>query len=230
MAATAGKSKRYSLSRLAPDWRERIFQSIRSESLKLGVAVLSSTGCRPSELENGIYVNFREGHLRIAIHGSKVNAGRGQPLRMLTVDVGSAWGKCLVEKISQQTEDTILVKYSAAGISQRLREKSREIWPRRKTLVSAYCYRHYIGKSMKESGEPADKIARALGHASDFSQHVYGRAGVGKKSTGKHGIIDAQATIPVRHSAKTDRLSRFLNQTGMSPTIPCKYVQLRSRP
>ena len=178
MAKNLGKSKRYTLSKLDPEWREKIFSSIKSERLRLGVAVLTASGCRPDELERGVIVRFHEGHLDIGIHGSKVNEamGRGQALRLLRVDTSTPWGSYLQEA-ALHAENSMLIRYDAGGISQRLREKSRELWPRRKALVSAYCYRHFIAKSMKESGESPDKIASTLGHATDFSQTAYGRAG-----------------------------------------------------
>lgn len=211
MAEKPRKSKRHTLSRLDVSWREKIFASLHSERLKLAVAVLSASGCRPSELERGVLIKVRDEHLQIGIHGSKVDAstGRGQPLRLLVVDSDTPWGAYLKDRVERETNPTIRVAYDAGGVSQRLREKSREIWPRRSTLISAYCYRHFIGKSMKESGESSQKIAQVLGHASDFSQTVYGRAGAGKKCAGQHGIVKAIASNPIRHSPKTDRLERF---------------------
>ncbi len=200
-------SKRLSLKRLAPHWREEIFHSIKSVRLKDAVAILSVTGCRPAELEAGVVVCVRNNHLMLRIQGVKVNPsiGRGQPLRAICADTKTPWGEYLFSRASE-TSGEMTVRYDAGGVSQRLREKSRELWPRRKTLVSAYSYRHFIGKSMKESGEGAEKIAMTLGHASDFSQTVYGRAGGAKKAAGQHGIILALTKNPVRHSAKLDKL------------------------
>ena len=206
-------SKRYTLSKLEAGWREKIFSSIHSERLKLAVAVLSTTGCRPSELERGVMVRLFNGKLTIGIQGAKVDVetGRGQPLRVLVVDSMSPWGEYLLEHATKQGDQTILIQYDAGEISQRLREKSRELWPRRKVLISAYTYRHFLGKSMKESGEPPEKIASTLGHATDYAQTMYGRAGGARKSAGQHGVKVAQATNPIRHSSKTDRLERFGN-------------------
>jgi len=210
-------SKKYSLAKLAPEWREKIFSSIRSDYMKRAVAVLAASGCRPSELERGVVIRLVEGSLSIAIKGSKVDmkSGRGQPLRLLQIDPSSPWGQYLFEQVFNKIDQHMLVKYDAGGISQRLREKSRQLWPRRKALISAYDFRHFIGKSMKESGEKKEKIACALGHATDFSQTAYGRVGGGKKSAGRHGVLVAQATNPIRHVTKTDRLERF-----SSPVIP----------
>ena len=157
-------------------------------------------------------VRINNGRLSLGIQGSKVDAesGRGQSLRLLIVGCDTPWGDFLQQQVIKIDNQTLMVKYDAGGISQRLREKSREIWPRRKTLVSAYSYRHYIGKSMKETGEEVEKIAYTLGHASDFSQTAYGRAGAGRKAAGQHGIIAAKGSTPVRHSQKSDRLARFM--------------------
>ncbi len=205
-------SKRYGLSKLDPQWREKIFASLHSQRLKLAVAVLSCSGCRPAELERGVIVRFHNNQLQLGIYGSKVDAqtGRGQPVRLLVVDQSRTWAQFLISELCRHESRHMTVKYDAGGISQRLREKSREIWPRRKTLISGYTYRHFMGKSMKESGETAEKIAVTLGHASDFSQGCYGLSGSGKRSAGQHGILAAGATNPVRHSPKTDRLERFI--------------------
>ncbi len=213
MAHKLKLSKRYGLVKLDIDWREKIFNSVRSERLKLAVSVLAATGCRPIELERGIIIRANEDKLSIGIPGAKVDekTGRGQPMRLLIVDCKSLWGNFLLQYARAQVNYTAVIKYDAGGVSQRLREKSRAIWPRRSTLISAYTYRHYLGKSMKESGESTDKIASTLGHAADFSQTAYGRAGGKKKSAGSHGIFFALATNQIRHSKKSDKLLRFTN-------------------
>lgn len=214
MSEKPKRSKRYTLSKLPSEWRETIFLSISSERLKQAVAVLSATGCRPSELERGVLVAVKDQKMQIGIKGSKVDEDmkRGQPLRLLTVDSTTRWGSYLSECVSNNNGKPLLIQYDAGGISQRLREKSRELWPRRKSLVSAYSYRHFIGKSLKESGEDKYKIAAVLGHATDYSQAVYGRAGGGKKGAGQHGIVKAIASNPIRHSVKTDKLSMLASR------------------
>lgn len=212
-------SKKYGLSKLAPNWRERIFESIHSERLKAAVAVLSAAGCRPAELEMGVIVRLVDGALQLGIRGAKLDpaTGRGQPIRLLVVGQETPWGLYLTQKLLGCPDQKMTVTYDAGGVSQRLREKSRELWPRRSSLVSAYSYRHFLGKSMRESGESPEKIAFTLGHASDLSQLKYGRAGGGKKLAGQHGIVAAIATNPVRHSPKMDRLSRM---THAHPVVP----------
>lgn len=224
-------SKKYTLSKLDPLWREKIFASLHSERLKLAIAILSATGCRPAELEHGVLVRVHDNSLSIGIQGSKVNerTGRGQPLRLLTVDSTTLWGEYLLNFAANKVKQAVLVRYDAGGISQRLREKSREIWPRRTTLISAYSYRHFLGKAMKEAAMPPEIIAATLGHASDYSQSVYGRAGSGKKTGCRHGILSAKASNPIRHSPKSDRLAQFISpaQVHIDDGIACSTERAR---
>jgi integrase len=219
-------SKKYGLSKLAPDWRECIFASIHSAKLKAAVAVLSATGCRPAELEKGVIVRLKDGALQLGIRGAKIDheKGRGQPVRLLVVDRTTPWGQYLEQAVLDFPEQTMTVTYDAGGISQRLREKSRELWPRRTSLVSAYSYRHFVGKSMRETGESAEKIAFTLGHASDLSQLSYGRAGGSKKLSGQHGVLAATASNPVRHSPKLDRLAKLSQPSSRTAIDRLKTV------
>lgn len=227
MAKKLKLSKRYSLCKLAQGWRETIFATIKSERLKIAVAILSATGCRPSELERGVAIRLRDDSLSIGIQGSKVDqsAGRGQPLRLIEIDSTSPWGKFLMAMVSAVETHSLMVSYDAGGISQRLREKSRELWPRRKNLVSAYSYRHYLAKSMKESGEGKDKIASTLGHATDYAQAGYGRAGGGKKCAGKHGVLAATASNAIRHSPKSEKLAKLVCQKTLK-VKPVSHTKL----
>ncbi len=213
-------SKKYGLCKLAQDWRERVFASIHSARLKAAVAVLSATGCRPAELEMGVIVRLKDEALQVGIRGAKIDPemGRGQPVRLLVVDRNTPWGQYLEQAVLDCPEQTMTVTYDAGGISQRLREKSRELWPRRTSLISGYSYRHFLGKSLRESGESAEKIASALGHASDLSQLSYGHAGGSKKLSGQHGILAATASNPVRHSPKMDRLATITTRRTFTPT------------
>lgn len=216
--ATKKMSKRYGLGKLDQMWREKIFSSIKSEHFKRAVAVLSSTGCRPAELQVGVVVHIVEDdRLQIGIRGAKVNlqTKRGQPLRLLQIDIHTPWGAYLRDQVLRSESNMIIVSYNAASVSQRLREKSRVLWPRQKTLVSGYSYRHFLGKSLKESGEDPIKIASTLGHATDYSQSSYGRAGGGKRSAGQHGVVAAVATNPIRHSSKCDKLSKLISSAAL---------------
>ena len=214
-------SKRYGLTKLADCWREKIFETIVSEKLKIAVAILSSTGCRPSELERGIVVQLKAGQLYIGIHGSKVDeaTGRGQPRRLVEIDTTTPWGQYLIAQVSQCEHNGLIAKYDAGSISQRLREKSKQLWPKIRPLISAYTYRHFIAKSMKESSVSTDVIAMTLGHASDYSATAYGRVGKARKCAGLHGVLNANASNPVRHSPKTDKLTQLVRRKSLKQSV-----------
>jgi len=217
MATRLKNSKRYGLNKLDPQWREIIFAGIKSARFKLAVAVLSASGCRPIELESGVVVHLVDDQIQIGILGAKVdvNTRRGQPLRLIRIDSSTPWGEYLMEHLLRADGNMIMVRYDAGSLSQRLREKSKVLWPRQKTLISGYSYRHFLGKAMKESGESPIKIASTLGHATDYSQSSYGRAGGGKRSAGQHGVLSAVATNPIRHSSKCDKLSKLISSAAL---------------
>lgn len=110
-------SKRYGLSKLDPQWREKIFASLHSQRLKLAVAVLSCSGCRPAELERGVIVRFHNNQLQLGIYGSKVDAqtGRGQPVRLLVVDQSRTWAQFLISELCRHESRHMTIKYDAGG-------------------------------------------------------------------------------------------------------------------
>jgi hypothetical protein len=68
---------------------------------------------------------------------------------------------------------------------------------------------------MKESGASPEMIAKMLGHASDYSATVYGRAGGGKKCADQHGIISAEASNPIRHSPKSEKIAQLISKRSL---------------
>jgi integrase len=211
------QSKKYGLTRLAVGWRAQLLASVASVKLKTAVAILSATGCRPSELERGVVVQLKSEKLYIGIHGSKVDEekGRGQLHRLIQIDTQNPWGQFLLNQATNSEQNGFVASYDAGSISQRLREKSKLLWPKRRPLISAYTYRHFLTKSMKESGESAEMIAKMLGHASDYSATVYGRAGGGKKCANQHGIISAEASNPIRHSPKSEKIAQLISKRSL---------------
>jgi hypothetical protein len=219
MAVNPKCSKKFGLSRLKTGWREAIFASIKSPNLKRAVAVTSACGCRPCELETGVEISLQDGLLYLEIQGAKVDvvAQRGQPLRIIEVDTASPWGEYLLQQVSQTEEQSLVVRYDAGGISQRLREKSKELWPRRKSLVSAYSYRHFLSQLMKQAKEGREKIAATLGHACDYSQTAYGSRKK-KGQTDQHFVLNAITSNPVRKSAKHDKLVKLKLKHAVKPS------------
>lgn len=219
-----GLAKRKLTKRLPTDWREQIWQAFSETiaSQRKAVATLQLTGCRPWELEAGVRVELNSENpewgevLLFTIQGAKVGKipdcngdlhDRGQPERNVVVPIASPPAKYLATLIT--TFGPQLISYHAQGISNRLSEKSQQLYPRRQEHISAYCYRHAFGSAIKDTIQDASIRAAALGHLTDYAQGRYGRPSRSGKGATTPPILDAIGSRQVKHNKKTDRLLRF---------------------
>ncbi|SPB14177.1 hypothetical protein NOV72_01426 [Caballeronia novacaledonica] len=87
----------------------------------------------------------------------------------------------------------------------------KSTFPKLRTRVSPYCFRHQVASDMKADPEISlEHAAKVMGHLSDYSIGKYGHAAHGRK--GKAGKITApfvQTSREIKHSPKVDRLARF---------------------
>lgn len=219
-----GHAKRKFTSRLPADWRELVWNAISPTSMALrdAVAVLWLTGCRPKELGEGITVEINRetpdwGEVLVfTIGGAKVGKirdkngvlhDRGQPERCIAVAIDSEPARYLAERIRRKGSRKI--RYHRKGISNRLSEVSRRVFPRKREHLSAYCFRHAFSSALKDSVSERSTTAAALGHLSDYSQFRYGRKSRSGGGMKKPPILDAFGSRHVKHSKKTDRLLGF---------------------
>jgi integrase len=222
-----GNDKRRFTAALPRGWRDTIFNAIPpgNERLRDAIAVLHLSGCRPAELAKGVEVelvageNVQENMLVLRIEGSKVGAikdqtgkvnQRGQPYRELLVRIDGPSAIHLAERVKHL--GIMEVRHHRKAISSRIGELSKIIFPRKLERVSAYCFRHQFSADLKSADVERDTIATALGHLSDYSAGAYGRRTRGGKNGNtifESPIVNAVATKPIKHSAKTDRLLRF---------------------
>jgi integrase len=165
-------SKRKDLRGLPADWRERMVA--RLPNYRLAVLVQAVTGCRPDELVNGVQLEIQSGYLVATIKGSKVTAKTGQPWRRLLwqVDSESPLVRHLVAAV--QAGASMAKIENAKAYSGAVRAAGAREWPRRKTTVTPYCFRHAAASDMKASGIDKALISQALGHCSDITKQYYG--------------------------------------------------------
>ena len=221
-----GNDKRSFTAKLPMDWRQQIWAALAATNIKLqsAIAVLQLTGCRCKELETGVRIEYRHDDpqygetLSLTIAGAKVTDitdrkgnkhQRGQPERTIVVTLDSEAASYLADIIMENGGKPVTISYHRKGISTRLGEISREVFPKRKEHVSSYCYRHAFSADQKTGQVGRDTIAAALGQLSDFSQGAYGRARRGGSGSVQSTIISATASRPVKHNKKTERLLRF---------------------
>jgi integrase len=87
----------------------------------------------------------------------------------------------------------------------------KSTFPRLRTRVSPYCFRHQVASDLKaDPSVSLEDAAKVMGHLSDYSIGSYGHPAHGRKGQG--GRVRApfvQAARSIKHSPKVDRLSRF---------------------
>lgn len=188
-------SKRKDLLGLLADWRERMVA--RLPNYRLAVLVQAVTGCRPDELVNGVQLEIQSGYPVAIIKGSKITAKTGQPWRRLLwqVDSESPLVRHLVAEV--QAGASMAKIENAKAYSGAVREAGTREWPRRKTTVTPYCFRHAAASDMKASGMDKMLIAQALGHCSDVTKQYYGSWHQARGSSVAPRLVEAARRIQV---------------------------------
>ncbi|WP_321891472.1 site-specific integrase [Burkholderia cenocepacia] len=223
-----GKAKKSALKLLPADWRESMWEMASSPEwrqsrpqLLPALAVLWLTGCRPAELEQGIELVARGNELVIQIIGAKcVDAGgreRGQPTRYIgfRIDADSNPAlRFLYAFVAKDAADGVRkrkIMHSKDYLYNSIVDLAKNTFPRLRTRISPYCFRHQTASDLKADPDvPLEHAAKLMGHLSDYSIGRYGHAVHGRK--GRAGRVAApfvQAARPIKHSPKVDRLARF---------------------
>lgn len=222
------------MKHLEDDWPEKIWEKAQARNNGAGanwllaLAALAITGVRPASLEKGIAFSIKQGadfekYLVADFHGAKIlknvdgSAKRGQDKVSLRFRITAPMDKThcpdalfkIAESVVAAPGRKLTVQYDAEAISTRLREISREIWPRKSYHVSAVCYRELFARKNKEAGvSPAD-LAMAMGHLSAESQGKY--ASKSKQANGSVAPKKTFGSVVASTKVKTERspMSRF---------------------
>ncbi|HEM7852806.1 TPA: site-specific integrase [Burkholderia multivorans] len=224
-----GKAKKAALKSLPANWREMMWaKAAKPEWLRArpqllpALAVLWLTGCRPSEIEKGVSVVWRDQLLVVEIAGTKcIDAGqreRGQPRRRYAFRTGIAEeSSCPALEVlrvlaMESATDGIgrcFVSHDGDYLYNSIVALGRVAFPKMRTRVSPYCFRHQHASDLKSDPNVSlEEAAKAMGHLSDYSIGKYGHAAHGKKG-GRVKALVVETTRPVKHSPKVDRLARF---------------------
>ncbi|WP_176059978.1 site-specific integrase [Paraburkholderia sp. BCC1876] len=225
-----GKTKKSALKSLPPTWRDDMWERASQldwrqsrPQLLPAMALLWLTGCRPSEIQNGVSVAWRDNLLVLEIAGAKcVDAGqreRGQPRRRYAFRTGandeatiSALGilrLCAMNAATTTGVARCVIAHDADYLYNSVVELGRRVFPKMRTRVSPYCFRHQLASDLKSDPDLSlEEAAKIMGHLSDYSIGKYGRAVHGGKG-GRINALAVEASRPVKHSPKVDRLARF---------------------
>jgi integrase len=226
---TMGKAKKSALKSLPSDWRENMWKRASEPDwresrpqLLPALAVLWLTGCRPAEIQQGVRMLLRGDLLAIEVAGSKcTDAGgreRGQPKRHYGFNITDETNAALTllrELAAQNTVNGIgeyKVTHDPDYLYNSVVALGKSTFPKLRTRVSPYCFRHQIASDLKaDPNVQLEDAAKFMGHLSDYSIGKYGHAIHGGKGRGrpKPLAVQIQTSRPIKHSPKVDRLSRF---------------------
>ncbi|NMV37021.1 site-specific integrase [Ralstonia insidiosa] len=222
-----GKAKKSALKLLPPTWREDMFSRASQPDwrqsrpqLPSALALLWVIGCRPAEIERGVRISYCNGALLIAVSGAKCNEEKGKErgirTRAYKFEIGPASDThpallTLCEYAEQNARDgEALVTHKADYLYNSVTALGKAVFPKLRTRVSPYCFRHQIASDLKADPDvPLEDAAMFMGHLSDYSIGRYGRAAHGKRGTGRVKPLAVRASQPVKHSPKVDKLARF---------------------
>jgi len=183
---------------LAPEWADKLWDAAQARNRGAGaewllpLSALAVTGIRPASLEKGATFDLvydRDGaeYIRARSFGAKILKDiNGAPIRGQD-KVQVCWRlsppadtphrpeelSAILQALRNSEQRRITVAYDAEGISTRIRELSKEIWPRKQYHVSAICYRELLSSCCKDAGISAGDIAKVMGHLSTESQGRY---------------------------------------------------------
>ena len=164
--------------------------------------VFALFGIRPAELVRGAVLDNTAQGLRLGVAGAKVDAVRGQPLRVLEVEPTRRGQSAIAVAFLRAHVDEhggALVATPADVVA--VRRAMRQAQPG----LSPYAYRHARASDAKATQGRAGAAAW-LGHSNDKTQQGYGHA---RSARGAVTIKAAQASRPVR---KTKTLPLTLAQ------------------
>jgi integrase len=191
-------TKRQDMAGLPPDWRERVIA--RMPTYRAAALAAAVTGCRPAELVAGVQLRVEGGRLVALVLGAKVDAarGKGQEWRRLEwpLDHPSALVQDLAAEVIRAGGSLLAKIPNASNFSKSMSNAAAREWPKRKTTVTPYCFRHQVAADMKADGQlDSGEISAALGHLSDATKSTYGHANMCKGRSLAPARVAAARTV-----------------------------------
>lgn len=147
-------------------------QQPRAQRYALSAAVVMLFGVRPAEL-TGLVLETHGTTLRATVRGAKVDAQRGQALRVLELPAGA--GVCRAARWAASVVDDAGGRMVLAGGDALVRGLRRAL-TRVAPGLCPYVFRHAMASRLKAAGVPPAAAAATMGHASTRSIARYGRA------------------------------------------------------
>lgn len=181
---SARRSKRQALFGLPNNWRTLICRRGEYGKYSLPLLVCALTGARPHELVHGIEIKTEfcdeigQNRIRFYLRGAKVSAKQGQPIRVISYAVSdeNPLIQSLLKQLNKKTESEIMSSIkieSAVNFTIEVRRLAKDLWPKHRHPITAYCFRHQWASDIKALGD-GDAVSRGLGHITTKTRRQYG--------------------------------------------------------
>lgn len=197
-------SKSKDLIYLRGDWRELLLERLPNYRAQFLVAAV--TGCRASEIANGVTVIAGAEGLECVVKGRKVSETKGQPVRTARFDYGTPLIDALAA-LAKEQGGQIVVEYrdnlkGPRQFSNSMANAAKRLWGNLPVTVTPHMLRHQIASDMKAAGRGGDELAEFLGHYATATQQTYGHY-----RSGRGGVLP-KVVSAARKPKETRKLFR----------------------
>lgn len=199
------RSKRTGLASLPKTWREQVWSAIPVHAkYRDAIAVMSVIGPRPVEFTEGIRVRLAADRrtLLFLVHGAKLGAQQGQPLRQIR-SICTRPEAAHLKALCIASGGSIVVRSNGkpARLCDSVSNYGSTVFPCHQYTVSPYSYRHQLAADMKSEHADRVRISGVLGHQSTLTASYYGWKvpGAGKRRPAvTSGVTGVKALIPIK--------------------------------
>jgi len=203
------KTKKY--QKLPIGWAEQYFDRVKNSKYAPAIALLSIAGCRPSELARGVEITLQgDLSIQVCIESKKTHGGEyGQKFRSFVVKSKCIEHEFLISLLKSNNKNMLIQIHSEKRLTDQMNKYSKNVFPRLKSIISPYTYRHQFAKKIKKVLDSTVDIAIAMGHSNDKSQRHY--ANKSRREGGGFEISGIKGTREVKVVSNAGFDSSFLN-------------------
>lgn len=173
----------------------RYFNEKKDWAVVSALVIAKLTGCRPAEMSS---IKVLDGAIFITGAKKTDSNERGLDRTLLFDEKTLAKIKKSINYIKAEESSKEGLKTSAmTRIQARLDNGTKALWPRRKSTVTLYSYRHQMGSDLKSSTIDRVAVAYMMGHQATKSVNVYGNR---KTGSGKSLLVPDEAHLAIARS------------------------------